>query len=98
MSGDDLFRIGYSDLDALHDNLRQGQRRLQTQLDNLKQYISRFTADWEGEALTSYQARQAQWDQAAADLDTILGNIATAVAEAVPAVKQSDSNAASLFQ
>ena len=38
-----------------------------------------MTQTWEGEAATSYMAHQAKWDQAAADLNEILNQIANTV-------------------
>lgn len=59
-----------SDTDSIASNLNQ-------QLDDLKGYISPLVATWTGQAATSYQTLQQQWDTSAANLNDVLRQIAT---------------------
>lgn len=59
-----------SDTDSIANNLNQ-------QLDDLKGYISPLVATWTGQAATSYQTLQQQWDTSAAELNDVLRQIAT---------------------
>jgi WXG100 family type VII secretion target len=61
-----------SDTDTIATNLGQ-------QLDDLKSFISPLVASWTGEAATSYQALQKQWDNSADQLNQILRQIAAAL-------------------
>ena len=49
------------------------------QLDDLKTYLSPLVASWTGQASADYQALQAKWDAGAADLNTVLRQIANAL-------------------
>lgn len=56
---------------------------LNNQLADLKSYLAPLTAAWEGQASTTYQGHQAQWDSAAAELNAVLQTISAAVGQAL---------------
>ena len=56
--------------------------KIQGSLDDLKQYLQPLVASWTGNASEQYNAHQAKWDQAAADLQQVLAAIGTAVQRA----------------
>ena len=60
-------------------DIRSPAANINGQLNELKEVIRPMTQTWEGEAATSYMAHQAKWDQAAADLNEILNQIANTV-------------------
>ncbi|MDO5077056.1 WXG100 family type VII secretion target [Corynebacterium sp.] len=54
---------------------------IDTILNDLKRQLEPMVETWEGESALAYQAAQAQWDNAAAELNSILATIASAVSE-----------------
>src|SRR5438445_11792769 len=61
-----------ADTDAIAGQIEQ-------QLSDLKGYLAPMVASWSGQASTDYQALQAKWDTSAADLNTVLRQIANAL-------------------
>lgn len=57
-------------------------RNVDSQLSDLKQFVQRLVSSWTGEAAEQYQVKQAQWDQAAADLNQVLNQIGVALGTA----------------
>lgn len=55
--------------------------RINQLLADLKSQIQPMTAAWEGESSTAYQAAQAKWDNASAELNTILATISRTVSQ-----------------
>ena len=49
------------------------------QLDDLRSYLSPLVASWSGQAAGDYQALQSRWDTSAADLNSVLREIAAAL-------------------
>lgn len=58
-----------SDTDTIATNLNQ-------QLDDLKGYVSPLVASWTGQASTSYQTLQKEWDTSATELNQVLRQVA----------------------
>ena len=52
------------------------------QLADLKSYLAPMVSSWTGAAAQDYQAKQAQWDSAARDLNTVLAQIGAALGTA----------------
>lgn len=61
------------------EDMRASAARINGDLNELKQMLQPMVQTWEGTASTAYQAHQAKWDQAAADLNQILNQIAQVV-------------------
>lgn len=49
--------------------------RIDSQLNDLRQYLAPLIASWDGGASTDYQVLQKRWDGAAGDLNAVLGQI-----------------------
>ena len=62
-------------------DIHQTSGRINSLLDNLKSQIKPMVATWEGDSAAAYQAAQLKWDNAAAELNTILATIANTVAD-----------------
>lgn len=75
----DQIQVHFGDLSTGATDITAGAARLNQRLDDLKAYINQYTASWEGEAKTHYDARQREWDTAAADLNAILHKVGQAV-------------------
>lgn len=74
--GADFARLGVT-----QQHIAQTVGSMNNTLSDLKAFISPLVATWEGEASAQYQALQARWDSAATDLNAVLGQISTALAE-----------------
>ena len=72
-------KYDFGQIGSTAQDIRTSAATINGQLNELKEVIRPMTATWEGEAATSYMAHQAKWDQAAADLNEILNQIASTV-------------------
>ena len=72
-------RYDFAQISGAVQDIRSSATRINAQLDELKSIIAPMAQTWEGEASDSYQAHQLKWDNAAADLNAILNQIATTV-------------------
>ncbi|KOV80615.1 WXG100 family type VII secretion target [Nocardia sp. NRRL S-836] len=59
-------------------------------LDDIRQEVTRVLGTWEGEGSETYKASQDKWDKAAADLNSVLAAIGTAVQQAGDAYQQAE--------
>lgn len=76
-----VIKYGFNSLDGAAADIQSSSRNIGAQLADLKASLKPMVATWEGEAAESYQAHQAKWDAAAADLNEILTTIGRAVEE-----------------
>ncbi|HEV7648036.1 MAG TPA: WXG100 family type VII secretion target [Actinophytocola sp.] len=79
---DGQIKVTFGGLEAAAGNISSQASKVQGSLDDLKQYLQPLVAGWTGSASDEYQAHQAKWDQAAADLQQVLAAIGTAVQRA----------------
>lgn len=75
-------RVTFGELAAAQQNVAGTSGRIGAQLEELKRFLAPMAATWEGQAAQDYQARQRQWDTAAADLTAVLAQIGTALGTA----------------
>jgi WXG100 family type VII secretion target len=71
--------VNFAVLHAAAEDIRTAVNTMNSELDALRQSLQGIVATWDGEAKNAYAARQAQWDEAAANLNTLLSNIQQAV-------------------
>ena len=74
-SGSDQIKVTFGAIDTAASDTDTIATNLNQQLDDLKGYISPLVASWTGQAATSYQALQKEWDTSAAELNQILRQI-----------------------
>jgi 6 kDa early secretory antigenic target len=72
-------RVNFGAMDSGASQIDGSARSINQQLDDLKRFLQPLVATWTGEASQAYQAKQAQWDAAAADLNRILAQVGSAV-------------------
>lgn len=72
-------------------------RNVDQQLADLRGFVQRLTSTWTGGAAESYQAKQAQWDAAAAALNQVLNQIGVALGTANENYQQAERSNASRF-
>lgn len=71
----------FGDIEAASGDIRSTSARINTELEDLKRQLQPMIETWEGDSSAAYQAAQAQWDQAALELNTILSTISTTLSE-----------------
>ncbi|MEU7479352.1 WXG100 family type VII secretion target [Lentzea sp. NPDC042327] len=59
-------------------------------LDEIRAEVVRVLGTWEGEGSDTYKQSQEKWDNAAADLNSVLAAIGTAVQQAGEAYQQAE--------
>ncbi len=84
--------VNFQTIQNASSEVRQTASRIQNQLDDLKAGVQRIASSWEGAAQQGYQARQAQWDAKAADLQEVLGRIAAALDNAAQSYQQTENS------
>ncbi|MGW4381556.1 WXG100 family type VII secretion target [Kitasatospora sp. NPDC004531] len=89
--------VNFNTIQNASSEVRQTAARVQSQLDDLKAGVQRIASSWEGAAQEGYQARQAQWDAKAADLQQTLTQIATALDNAAQSYQQTENSNSQLW-
>ncbi|MFF0298726.1 WXG100 family type VII secretion target [Kitasatospora sp. NPDC004614] len=90
--------VNFQTLQNASSEVRQTASRIQSQLDDLKAGVQRIATSWEGSAQEGYQARQAEWDRKAADLQQVLGQISSALDNAAQSYQQTETSNQNLWQ
>ncbi|MBV9312133.1 MAG: WXG100 family type VII secretion target [Pseudonocardia sp.] len=75
-------KVAFGDLSVAQQNVVGTSQRMTAQLEDLKRFLVPMVASWSGQAADDYQAKQRQWDTAAADLTSVLARIGTAIGQA----------------
>ncbi len=75
-------KVTFGELAVAQQNVAGTAQRIAAGLDELKRFLAPLAATWQGQAATDYQARQRQWDTAAADLASVLARIGVALGTA----------------
>ncbi|MFC8721480.1 WXG100 family type VII secretion target [Kitasatospora sp. NPDC057198] len=89
--------VNFQTIQNASSEVRQTAARIQSQLDDLKAGVQRIASSWEGAAQQGYQARQALWDAKAADLQEVLGRIASALDNAAQSYQQTENTNAGIW-
>jgi 6 kDa early secretory antigenic target len=91
-------KVTFGALEAAQADVSAVAGRMTSGLEDLKRYLAPMVATWEGQAATEYQAKQRQWDTAAANLTTVLGQIGVALGTANQSYRQVEQANASRWQ
>lgn len=70
---------------------------LNQQLADLKSYLAPLVATWHGQASEQYNGYQRQWDTAAADLNSVLNTISSALGVSNDNYQQAESTNAAAW-
>ncbi len=89
--------VNFSTIQNASSEVRQTAARIQQQLEDLKAGVTRIANSWQGSAQEGYQARQAQWDAKAADLQQALGQIATSLDNAAQSYQSTEQKNAGIW-
>ncbi len=72
-------KVTFGALEAARADVAGTAARISGQLNDLRRFLAPLVGGWEGQAATEYQAKQRQWDAAAADLAGVLTQIGIAL-------------------
>lgn len=75
-------KVSFGALQSAAGSISSNAAKVQGSLDDLKSYLQPLVSTWMGAAAEAYNAHQAKWDAAAADLQQVLAAIGTAVNQA----------------
>lgn len=92
-----IIQVGFDSLGTAQADIGQTSNKVNQQLADLKSFIAPMVAEWSGDAATHYQAKQREWDTAAADLNLILSNISKAVGLANADFQDGERNNAAIW-
>ena len=76
MSADGRMLVTFAAMENAAADVDTIAGRIDRQLDDLKAYLSPLVASWTGQASADYQALQSRWDSGAADMNSVLREIA----------------------
>jgi early secretory antigenic target protein ESAT-6 len=91
-------RVTFGALETAQADVSGVAGRMSGQLEDLKRFLAPLVASWEGQAATEYQAKQRQWDTAATNLATVLGQIGVALGAANESYRQVEQANASRWR
>ena len=91
-------KVTFAALEAAQTDVSGVAGRMTGQLEDLKRFLAPLVATWEGQAATEYQAKQRQWDTAAASLTNVLGRIGAALGTANESYRQVEQANASRWR
>jgi early secretory antigenic target protein ESAT-6 len=91
-------KVTFAALEAAQTDVSGVAGRMTGQLEDLKRFLAPLVATWEGQAATEYQAKQRQWDTAAAGLANVLGRIGVALGAANESYRQVEQSNASRWR
>jgi 6 kDa early secretory antigenic target len=91
-------KVTFGALEAAQADVSAVAGRMTSGLEDLKRFLAPMVATWEGQAATEYQAKQRQWDTAAANLTTVLGQIGVALGTANESYRQVEQANASRWR
>lgn len=74
--------VNFGSLAEAQSNIASTSQKVSAELDDLRAFVARLTAAWDGAARDAYQVQQTKLDQAAAELNQVLAQIGTAVGTA----------------
>jgi 6 kDa early secretory antigenic target len=78
-TSDGTLVVSFAALHKASDDIQTALNNMHSQLDQVERDAAPLIASWSGDAREAYDARQAKWRSAAADLATTLRSIKAAV-------------------
>jgi len=80
VSGEILVTFG--EISNAQSSVATTSRNINQELDDLKSFLAPMVATWTGQAAEDYQVKQQQWDDSAAQLNQVLGQVGVALGTA----------------
>ena len=91
-------KVTFGALEAARTDVASTATRITGRLDDLQRAVTPLAATWQGHAADEYQARQQQWDTAAADLTRVLAAIGRALGDAATGYRATEHANAALWR
>ncbi|RZS90372.1 WXG100 family type VII secretion target [Motilibacter rhizosphaerae] len=89
--------VTFSAISQAQGDIATTSQNINSELADLKAYLAPLVATWSGQAAENYQAKQKQWDEAAAEINQILDAIGRAVGNAHDDFQAAESSNASIW-
>lgn len=89
-----MIHYNFASIGQAAEDINSTKNRIDGILDDLKKDLQPLVAEWEGESAMSYQDAQKRWDDSAAELNIVLGEVAHAVRDSNDRMSQINTNAA----
>ncbi|RKS72661.1 WXG100 family type VII secretion target [Motilibacter peucedani] len=89
--------VTFSAIQGAEGDVAATSQNINGQLDDLKSYLAPMVSTWTGAASENYQAKQKQWDEAAAELNAILAQIGKALGDAGQEFQAAENSNASIW-
>jgi 6 kDa early secretory antigenic target len=83
--------VNFDQLQSTQERVAATASAIEQRLADLRRSLQPVVATWTGEAAETYQAKQVQWNTAAADLNAVLGSIAGALSEVAESYRSTES-------
>ena len=93
----DQIKVTFGQLQATQEHTQQTVASMNSQLQDLKSFLAPLVSTWSGSAAENYNAKQAQWDNAARDLNEVLAAIGRALGSVNEGYQSTESQNASRF-
>lgn len=90
-------KVSFSTVSDAASDVRTTADRVNSQLEDLKAGVARVAQSWDGLAQEKYQARQQEWNTAAADLHAVLMQIASALDNAAQSYQATEQRNAGIW-
>ena len=84
--------VNFEQLQSTQEQLATAGSAIDQQLAELKRYLQPVVATWTGAAAETYQAKQAQWDTAATDLNAVLASVSNALSEVADSYRSTEAS------
>jgi WXG100 family type VII secretion target len=98
MSNSEMLVVNFTALQKASADIQAALNSLHSQLAQLEQDAAPLVAGWDGAARQAYDIRQSKWQQAAADLATILRDIKRALDDSIVDYQNTEKRNTGLFQ
>ena len=89
--------VTFSAIQGAEGDVSATSQSINGQLGDLKSYLAPMVSTWTGAAAENYQAKQKQWDDAAAELNTILVQIGKALGDAGQEFQSAETSNANIW-
>ncbi|MFC6153856.1 WXG100 family type VII secretion target [Nocardioides yefusunii] len=93
----DGIMVDHGSLDQASADLGSAARKIRSRLDELESQLAPLAEQWSGEARESYATAKRTWDQALAEMVTLLSDVSLAVADSNDAFRAADRRGAARF-
>lgn len=90
----DMIKYQFGAIEGAAADINATSARINGLLDDLKASLQPMVSTWEGESALAYEQSQRKWDQAAAELNTVLATISRTVGDGNDRMSQINRQAA----